>query len=224
MPSQLKEKTTNHLNLLELPKDEEKSEQLRETAHLSELLHRLKHLPRTGWLLRGIEQPESVASHSFGVCLWALWLAQREKREIDGEKLLKMALVHDLPEALLGDLTPPQKALLLGENSSEKFSKAEQRFWALFTPTDKRDKIPPPENQTSLLGELLEIWKEYRRGESPEAKLIKRADALDCLFQALLYRKLKGAPLGEFKRMLESAADGDPELKEFLTSVWQSNF
>src|SRR4029079_15234301 len=71
-------------------------------------LQRLKRLERTGWTLRGLPNgTESVASHSFGVAVTAMLLADEAKargQEIDCERVLRMALLHDWSEARVGDM------------------------------------------------------------------------------------------------------------------------
>src|SRR6185436_9489644 len=50
---------------------------------------------------------ESVAAHSFGVCVTAMLLADEVKargQEIDCERVLRMALLHDWSEARVGDM------------------------------------------------------------------------------------------------------------------------
>src|SRR5215210_3864360 len=68
---------------------------------------RLKTLRRTGWLHCGVPdaETESVADHAFRTTLLA-WLAAGQVPGLDREKVLKLALVHDLAEALAGDPTP----------------------------------------------------------------------------------------------------------------------
>ena len=70
--------------------------------NLLEMLE-LKQLPRTGWVRSGVENPESVAAHSWGMAVLALRLAPKE---LDIEKILSLCLIHDLPEVRVGDLTP----------------------------------------------------------------------------------------------------------------------
>ena len=66
---------------------------------------RLKRVPRTGWLLRGVPhgEGESVAAHSHGMALVALALAETLPQPLDRGRLLAMCLLHDLAEAILGD-------------------------------------------------------------------------------------------------------------------------
>ncbi|MDQ3754224.1 MAG: HD domain-containing protein, partial [Acidobacteriota bacterium] len=71
-------------------------------------LQRLKRLDRTGWVLRGLPPgAESVGAHSYGVALAAMLLADAVRArgiEVDVERMLRMALLHDVAEARTGDL------------------------------------------------------------------------------------------------------------------------
>src|SRR6266550_4779632 len=71
-------------------------------------LQRLKRLERTGWSLRGLPNgTESVASHSFGVAVTAMMLADEVKARglaVDCERVLRMALLHDWAETRVGDM------------------------------------------------------------------------------------------------------------------------
>lgn len=72
----------------------------------------MAELPRTGWLLRGIRPCESIADHSYAVALTVMLLVDALRDEgvdVDGERALRMALVHDTPEAKTGDILMPQK-------------------------------------------------------------------------------------------------------------------
>lgn len=66
----------------------------------------LKQLPRTGWVDRGIPNPETVAAHSWRMAVLALLLAPSEN--LEAETAARIALFHDLPEALVGDITPEE--------------------------------------------------------------------------------------------------------------------
>src|SRR5262245_57028480 len=87
---------------------------------LARFLHRagrLKATPRTGWIDRGVPvgEAESVADHSFRVALLA-WLAAHlaaaDDPALDVDRVLALALIHDLAEALTGDLTPYDPAAI----------------------------------------------------------------------------------------------------------------
>lgn len=197
------------------------------TLWLSEQLALLKQLPRTGWLHRGVPSPESVASHSYGVIFWTWWLIYRaEQRGVsplpDLQKALLLALLHDLPEAGTGDLVPRQRKLLFGEDKSTRdkaIRDAEDRFW---------DEAPPITEQSTGLDKALSdflqhthtLWLTLQDKDTPEARIVKQADKLDCLLQALFYYE-KGYPQArEFSRLIDQAAGDDQELRELLQQAW----
>ena len=60
----------------------------------------LKDVLRTGWVRSGVESPESVAAHSWGMAVLALKLCPSE---LDLLRVLQLCLVHDLPEAVVFD-------------------------------------------------------------------------------------------------------------------------
>ncbi|RME62468.1 MAG: HD domain-containing protein, partial [Caldilineae bacterium] len=73
-------------------------------------INHLKQLPRTGWLLAGVAQPESVADHTCATALYALFLAlainqapseHGLERPLDVERVVILALIHDLGESVL---------------------------------------------------------------------------------------------------------------------------
>ncbi|TDA30849.1 MAG: hypothetical protein DSO03_05925, partial [Hadesarchaea archaeon] len=82
-----------------------------ELLELMERLGRLKGVKRKGWVLRGFFPAEDVAQHSFEVCSLSLLLSLELKGRVNLEKVLTMAVLHDWPEALTGDLLPssPEK-------------------------------------------------------------------------------------------------------------------
>lgn len=127
----------------------------------------LKKLKRTGWVNRGIQNPESVADHSFRVAIMALVLAN--KSEVDQNKVIKMALIHDLAESLVGDLTPFD-----GITPAEKFCLEEEAFKKVCKGIDNGDG-------------LLTLFQEYHERKTPEAQFVKKLDNLEMMFQAHEY-------------------------------------
>src|SRR3954468_5444051 len=92
--------------------------------HLARTLAALKALPRTGWLDRGINASlvESVADHSLSVAIlaWAIALERaREGHELDPQRVLLLAVIHDLAESEAGDEPPYDPANLPGEREAE---------------------------------------------------------------------------------------------------------
>jgi putative hydrolases of HD superfamily len=158
---------------------------------------RLKAVPRVGWLLRGVRDVESVASHSFGVAFIAMLLADRAEARgmtINIERVLRMALLHDLHEVRMGDL--PNTIKQYFDSSSLKAA-------------DERIATEILTNLGSPGRKYIEIWRDYEDRVSLEARLVKAADKLDLLLQAYEYEKGGARHLQEF---WESADDDFAEL------------
>jgi putative hydrolases of HD superfamily len=150
------------------------------------LAGRLKETARAGWKLRGIDDPESVAEHSFRVCLMALVLGKSADPPVERERCVAMALVHDLAESIVGDITPYD-----GVSAGEK----------------RRREREAMEQLAGLAGdpEILELWTEYDAGATPEARFVKELDKLETVLQAAEYEADRGADVDEFWQMGERA-------------------
>lgn len=156
----------------------------------------LKRLPRTGWFRVGVERPESIADHSFSMAL-LVWKLAREAGDVDVDRCVRMALVHDVHEARLGDLPTPAKRHLSPEAlmAAERDIAAEQ--W--------RDD---PEARA--------LVEEFLAGQTPEARLVKAVDHLEFLLQADEYRR-EGRPL---PRVMLERARGGAAWNHPLTRPW----
>ncbi|XP_051144511.1 uncharacterized protein LOC127260690 isoform X1 [Andrographis paniculata] len=170
------------------------------------LCHRLKSTKRKGWLNHGIKGPESIADHMYRMALMALIFddipgVNRDRLNLNNTVALvgcgfsqlsneyfislciKIAIVHDIAEAIVGDITPSD-----GVPKEEK-SKMEQA--AL-------------EEMCKLLGggmraeEIKELWQEYENNTSVEASLVKDFDKVEMILQALEYETEHGKILDEF--------------------------
>jgi putative hydrolases of HD superfamily len=71
---------------------------------LLQKINKLKKLKRKGWVLKNVSNPESVAEHSFQTSIMVLLLA--DKFNLDKSKCIQMALIHDVCECIVGDITP----------------------------------------------------------------------------------------------------------------------
>jgi putative hydrolase of HD superfamily len=140
----------------------------------------LADLPRTGWLLHGVRPCESVADHSFGVAFLAMLLVDALRAEgatVDGERVLRMALVHDAAEARTGDVPMPNKTPAMTEALHDLEA-------ALV-----RDLLPPAQQ---------EAWTEVERSDSLEARVVKAADKAQMMIKALSYERQHRGHLDEF--------------------------
>ncbi len=144
----------------------------------------------------GISQAESVAAHSWGVS----WLVMRfAPTEIDANRALKIAMVHDLPEVRTGDITPFD-----GIGPAEKHRLEASAAKAIF------DGQP----------ELLSLWEEYALNESPEANFVHACDKLDMALQAIHYAAELGVNTAEFIASARAAID-DPRLIKVIDDAEQ---
>jgi len=170
---------------------------------------KLKRMPRLYWLIRGVKKPETVASHIFTLSLMA-WIFGREKKELDMEKLLKMALCHELSAVYTGDTTPYDRILVEDKKERKKvlekmvhLSRKEKKW--IFVEDYKTEK-KALERLTSKLGsnlkkEIIQLWREYRLRSTPEGRFLSQLNVLAVLLQGLLYekkyKKFSTAPLWE---------------------------
>ncbi|EFH12464.1 HD domain-containing protein [Teichococcus cervicalis] len=124
---------------------------------------RLKETLRSAHGTRG--RQESTAEHSWRLALMAMVLA-RGLAPVDLLRVLKLCLVHDLGEALHGDIPAPQ------QRPGGK-AEAERRDLATLAAP-----LPPAER-----AEILALWEEYEAGTTREAMLVKGLDKLETLLQ-----------------------------------------
>ncbi|XP_010278007.1 PREDICTED: HD domain-containing protein 2-like [Nelumbo nucifera] len=145
------------------------------------LCHRLKTTKRAGWVRRGIKDPESIADHMYRMGVMALIAS--DIPGIDRDRCLKMAIVHDIAEAIVGDITP--------SDGVPKLEKSRMEQEAL-------DHMCKLLGGGSRANEIRELWMEYEENSSPEAKIVKDFDKVEMILQALEYEKEQGADLDEF--------------------------
>ena len=131
----------------------------------------LKTTPRTGWIRQEAgPRIESVADHSWRISLMAM-IAATSAEAYDTNKCIQMALVHDLAEATVGDITPH-----CGVSDKDKHQMELEAM-------EKLTKLLP-----TLGGDKIQsLWKEYEEGTTEEAKLVKDMDKLEMILQALEY-------------------------------------
>tara|TARA_Y100001954_G_C15742815_1_gene569404 strand:- start:742 stop:1227 length:486 start_codon:yes stop_codon:yes gene_type:complete len=129
----------------------------------------LKDVLRQGWVNVGVESPESVAAHSWGMAIIALKMCPDT---LNLEHVLKLCLVHDLPEVIVGDLTPFDD---VSTKSADERAAMEQ--------------IAP---------EWVSLFDEYENQTTPEAVFVKRLDKLDMALQAQIYMERTSLDLTDF--------------------------
>ncbi|NIP60047.1 MAG: HD domain-containing protein [Gemmatimonadetes bacterium] len=139
------------------------SDELRGTLEFLRAAERLKDVSRTSWTSRGAR--ESVAEHTWRLCLMAVVL-ERELPELDFARLLKICVVHDLGEAIGGDISAPEQP--------EEGKAADEREDLV------RLLEPLPDEVRS---EILSLWDEYEGARTAEARIAKALDKLETILQ-----------------------------------------
>lgn len=129
----------------------------------------LKDLPRSGWVRAGIPTPEDVAAHSWGVAFLVLALLPEG---LDRGRALAYAVLHDLPEVRVGDLTPHD-----GVPPADKAAREAAAADALLAPRPA----------------LAALWHAYEAQADPEARFVRQLDRLDMAVRAVAHAD-RGAP------------------------------
>lgn len=137
----------------------------------------LADLPRTGWVLSGVTSPESVAAHSHAVAICAMGIVDALRAEgetIDGEAVLRLALLHDAAEVATGDIPGPAKSPALKAALTEVEDAALQRL------------LPPK-------------WaSDTTNADSRAKEIIHAADKVQMLAKALCYERSGRGELRSF--------------------------
>jgi len=163
---------------------------------------KLKKIPRQGWIDKlSINTPESVADHTFSMAIIGMIFSDLEN--YDTEKILKIILLHDLAESVIGDITP------------EQISK--ERKLRLENIAMEKILSNLPDN---LQKQYNEIWMEYQSNHSKESQLVHQIDKLEMALQAKIY-----SDEGYSKEMLNSFFNTakkeitDPKLIEMFKKI-----
>ncbi|OGM14149.1 hypothetical protein A3D84_03570 [Candidatus Woesebacteria bacterium RIFCSPHIGHO2_02_FULL_42_20] len=165
---------------------------------------RLKRIKRTGWVLKGIKDSESVADHVFRTAFMCMVLGR--KRKLDLIKLVNMALIHDLGETATSDIRYEEgKRIFASKDAKEKIE--EDVLQMVLPSTGEKDYY-------------LSLFYEFRDQTSDEARFLKEVEKLEMALQALEYQEFGVKPklMDEF---FENAAKyiKDKEIKKMFEKV-----
>ena len=125
---------------------------------------RLKNVYRTSWTSGG--QQESTASHTWRLCLMAL-VFEPNFPDLAIGKLLKICIIHDLGEAIGGDIPAIHQ-----QSDAPKAGQERKDLLVLLEP------LPD-----GIKHEIVALWDEYEATASPEAQMAKALDKLETLLQ-----------------------------------------
>ncbi|CEP22144.1 unnamed protein product [Cyberlindnera jadinii] len=165
----------------------------------------LKKQRRTGWVDHGIEKCESISDHMYRMGISSMLITDPK---VDTNKCVKIALIHDIAESLVGDITP-------------------------FDVVDKNEKhrreLATIEYLSQLIGnydpstgdEILQFWLDYEEIRTLEARYVKDIDKFEMLLQSFEYeREFKGTKnLDQFWGARSSIKTD--EVKQWTEALWQ---
>jgi len=154
-----------------------------------------------------MNRAESDAEHSWHLAMF-LMLLEKDFENIDFAKLLKLALIHDLPEIYAGDTNPYRNNT---ENKEKNEKIAAKKLFA---------KLP-----VAIGNELSSLFHEYVKQKTIESKIVKSADKLMPLIQNLCtngihssYRKMK-VSYKEVKEYMDRYFQSDSILNDFYDEL-----
>lgn len=155
---------------------------------LFDLILKLKNLYRQGWIKSGIDQSicESVAEHSLSVAMLCMFYLPQYPFELNREKVIMTALIHDLAEAEAGDFTPSDSV-----SHEDKFQLECQVFETIT-------------QENEIYREWYELWLAFEKGGTPEGRFVRKMDKLEMLMQAVYYNKVSTHDLSDFFKSTES--------------------
>lgn len=129
---------------------------------------KLKTTIRASWTSDSSRR-ESVADHSWMFCLLAMTLFEKITVPLNRERVLKMGILHDLAEAITGDI--PLMHQLGSFSHEEKYRTERNAMQQLLAPLNE-----------STRHEFFSLWEENEKRETLEAKFVNAVDYLEgCL-------------------------------------------
>lgn len=142
---------------------------IKDLVDFLKLVGKLKRTPRTGWITKvKVNEPESVADHSYRTSVLCMLFG--DLKGVNANSMIRMALLHDLCESIIGDLPP--------DESGEKKRKENQAM------IDALSLLP-----RKLSKAYYALWQEFMTGKTREARLVHELDKMEMAIQAIEYKK-----------------------------------
>lgn len=165
---------------------------------------KLKSVRRAGWVSKvNIEDAESVADHTFSMCAMAMLLS--DMLALDTQKAMKMVILHDLAESIVGDYMPGDVS------ANQKLAKEKRAMKSILSGLPKKAR-----------SEYEKIWLEYLQNKTAVARFVHRVDKLEMALQANQYAKqgYAGRLLAPFFESAKTAVGDEGDIvSEILNSL-----
>ncbi|XP_067402802.1 5'-deoxynucleotidase HDDC2 isoform X2 [Emydura macquarii macquarii] len=165
------------------------------------LVGQLKRVPRTGWVYRNVKKPESVSDHMYRMAVMAL---VTEDKKLNKDRCIRLALVHDVAECIVGDIAPADN--ISKEDKHQREEAAMKQLTQLLS--------------EDLRNEIFELWEEYEHQSTAEARFVKELDQCEMILQAFEYEELEKTP-GRLQDFYDSTAGkfSHPEVVQLVSSI-----
>lgn len=174
---------------------------LKARLDLASSAFRLKDEERQGWVLRGVLAPESVADHSWGTALLCRLFAG--DAGVDSGRAVAIALLHDLAEAVTGDVVA---RVATDDRQVSIEEKADLEVAAM------ADLLAPGGSE---LEEIMRLWSAYEHRSDPAARFVRDMNLIDMCLQAVLYERQRRYDF----RVIVASQGGYTHLDEFFVSA-----
>lgn len=145
------------------------------------MLERLKTTKREGWRRFGIAHGESISDHMYRMAMISMFVPPGLKDRIDQNKCIKMCLIHDMAESLVGDITPvdgvakPEKSRREAETMDYLTKNLMSKVWG---------------GKGAVNGEEIRaIWQEYEDSQTLDSHYVHDIDKIELLLQMIEYEK-----------------------------------
>ncbi|XP_072499322.1 5'-deoxynucleotidase HDDC2 [Notamacropus eugenii] len=165
------------------------------------LVGQLKRVPRTGWVYRNVEKPESVSDHMYRMAIMAF---VTEDKHLNKDRCVRLALVHDMAECIVGDIAPADN--IPKEEKHRREKEAMKRLTQLLSEDVRK--------------EIYNLWEEYENQSSAEAKFVKQLDQCEMILQAFEYEDLENKP-GRLQEFYDSTEGNfsHPEIVQLVSEL-----
>jgi putative hydrolases of HD superfamily len=173
-------------------------------ADFFKIIINLKGIQRKGWKNKlALENVESVADHSYSMALMSMVLS--DLQGLDTKKIMKMVLLHDLVEAVVGDFTPDE----ISKEKKQELENNEMKKILL--------KLPNVLNKG-----YIKLWDEFQKYESQESIFVHELDKFEMVYQAKKYFD-NGVPREKIQPFIDTANNEikNAKLKKLISDLLQ---
>ncbi|QIX00296.1 hypothetical protein AMS68_005813 [Peltaster fructicola] len=174
------------------------------------ILERLKTTKREGWRRFGINHGETISDHMYRMSIITMFCPPTLAAKLDIARCTRMALIHDMAESLVGDITPKD-----GVSKPEKSRREAETMDYLCD--GLLGKVYGGANAQSMK----DVWREYEDDLTPEAHFVHDVDKIELLLQMVEYERSNEGrlDLGEFSRVASRVVL--PEVQEWAAQIIQ---